>query len=570
MNWFKNLKTPVKLISAFVVMAIVLVIVGIYGLENLEEADEQLDTMYSDRVIPISILGRMETNYQRLRVNIQALVFVAETPEAKDEHQATIKDIQKDIKSEMNSYTSSIQKEEERKEIKALEQAFTDYYTMLDETIKLGYANDLKGYQAIAPEFKEEGDKIQNLIKDLSEFNVKKAEKSSADSNAAYTSTKATTIIVIIVSFLFSIGFGYLISQLIVRPLREVVDLVGKVSKGDFTVTTAIDSKDEVGALAKSITEMTISLRKAISSILQSSENVAASAQEISATTEEVASSASNQANDAQIVTQVFRDIANGADVQANDAQTMFRLFKELNTVIDKVSITSQETAVLGQSLSIETQNGSDIVKHSIDGMTSIKEHMSILEQDTSKIGEIVKVIENISKQTNLLALNAAIEAARAGEHGKGFAVVADEVRKLAEQSSESTKEIHDIIQGIQASTKSSVSAVQNGVDNSIKTGVAFESIANMVLQASDKTADIVLASKEQSRQSKEVMKSIESIASTSEQQSLQSVNAMKSIESIAAASEEAAAASEETAATSQSLANLSEELNSSVAKFKV
>ncbi|MEK3800439.1 methyl-accepting chemotaxis protein [Peribacillus sp. FSL H8-0477] len=570
MKWFKNLGISVKLISAFVVMAIILGVVGIYGMDNLKKSDEQLEFMYDERVIPISTLGRMETNYQRIRVNIRDLVFVAKTPEAKDEFQTIIKDIQKDIESQVTLYSSGYLIDEEKKILKDLDSAFTDYYTILDETIKLGYANDLKGYQAIAPEFRARGDKVQNLIKNLSDFNVKKAEKSNTDSKAAYVSTRTTTTIVLIVSFLFSIGFGYLISQLIVRPLREVVDLVGKVAEGDFTVTTTIDTKDEVGALAKSIKAMTTSLRKTISSILQSAENVAASAQEISATTEEVASSASTQANDAQIITQVFKEIANGADVQANDAQTMFSLFKELNIVIDTVAKTAQETADIGQSLSIESQNGSDIVKHSIDGMTTVREHMSILEQDTSKIGEIIKVIEDISNQTNLLALNAAIEAARAGEQGKGFAVVANEVKSLAEKSRESTKEIYEIIKGIQASTKSSVSAVQDGVDNSIKTGVAFESIARMVVQSSNKTAEIEIASQKQSGQSKAVMKSIESIASASEQQSVQSVEAMRSIESIAAASEEAAAASEETAATSQSLASLSEELNASVAQFKV
>ena len=225
----------------------------------------------------------------------------------------------------------------------------------------------------------------------------------------------------------------------------------------------------------------------------------------------------------------------------------MFSLFKELNTVIEKVAKTAQETPVLGHSLSIVSQNGSDIVKHSIDGMNSVSKHMSILEQDTSKIGEILKVIEEISNQTNFLALNAVIEAARVGEHGKGFAVVANEVKNLAEKSRESTKEIYDIIQNIQASTKSSVSAVQDGVDNSIKTGVAFESIAMMVMQASNKAAEIELASQKQSGQSKAVMNFIESIASASEE----------------------AAASEETAAISQSLASLILLLQNSKFKHK-
>lgn len=118
MKWFKNLGISVKLISAFVVMAIILGVVGIYGMDNLKKSDEQLEFMYDERVIPISTLGRMETNYQRIRVNIRDLVFVAKTPEAKDEFQTIIKDIQKDIESQVTLYSSGYLIDEEKRYLK--------------------------------------------------------------------------------------------------------------------------------------------------------------------------------------------------------------------------------------------------------------------------------------------------------------------------------------------------------------------------------------------------------------------------------------------------------------------
>ncbi|MFJ8265932.1 methyl-accepting chemotaxis protein [Peribacillus asahii] len=570
MKWFINLKTSVKLISAFVLMGIILGTVGIYGLTNLNKSNESLNNMYEDRVIPISQLGTTEMLYQRIRVNIRDLVMVAKTPEKKDEFEKTIREIQKEIQDNIHSYENTHIIPEEQKRLDALKPALDDYYAYLETAIKLGYNNDVDGYLKMAPEFKEAGDKVQSIIRDLINFNTEMSKQSADESEARYSSTRSITITVIVIAVLFSIVAGYVLSQLIARPLKRVVDLVGDVAQGDLTKTTDINSKDEVGVLASSINNMVLNLRDTVGRIVQSAESVAASSQEISATTEEIASGASTQANDAQTITELFREVSNGAESQSKAAQKMTQLFMDLNIIIDSVATTARETAIIGETLAEQSKNGNVVVKTSIDGMTKVSEQMSLLETEANKIGDIIKVIDDISNQTNLLALNAAIEAARAGEQGKGFAVVADEVRQLAEKSSEATKEISEIIKGIQDSTKSSVKAVKAEVDNSHKTREAFNTIANMVGQASAKVIEIQSATNEQSAQSTEVMKSIESIASASTQQSVQSAEAMKAVESIAGSSEEAAAASEQTAATSQSLANLAEELNNSVSIFKI
>lgn len=570
MKWFINLKTSVKLISSFVLMGIVVAAVGIYGLTNLSKTNESLDLMYTDRVIPISNLGTIETDYQKIRVNIRDLVMVAKTREKKDEFEKTIREIQNKIEKNTQAFENTHMTPEEQKYIDDFKPAIEKYYTYLERAIQLGYDNDVNGYLEMAPDFKAAGDNAQSIIRELINYQIDHSKKSAEDSHALYASSRTITIIVIAIAVLFSIVFGYVLSQLIARPLKRVVDLVGDVAQGDLTKTTDINSTDEVGVLATSINNMILNLRATVGRIVQSAESVAASSQEISATTEEIASGASTQANDAQTITELFMQISNGAESQSKDSVKMAQLFKELNIVIDAVAKTAQETAIIGQALAEQSENGSVVVKTSIDGMTEVSEQMSLLETEANKIGDIIKVIDDISSQTNLLALNAAIEAARAGEQGKGFAVVADEVRQLAEKSSQATKEISQIIKGIQDSTKSSVKAVEEGVDNSHKTGVAFNTIADMVGQASAKVIEIQSASDKQSTQSSEVMKSIESIASASAQQSAQSAEAMRAVESIAGASEESAAASEQTAATSQSLANLAEELNNSVSTFKI
>jgi methyl-accepting chemotaxis protein len=569
-KWFYNLKTSVKLILAFVIMAMIVGLVGIFGLTNLGKVNEQLDFMYHERVVPISDLGSAQTDYQRIRVNIRDMMFVAKTPEEKKGFEDRLKEIQAEINAEIKKFESTYLIESEQQLLDQLHPALEEYYGYLDESKSYAYANDTKAYLELAPTFKAAGDEVQATLKELIDLNMELGQKSNAEANALADSARTITIVLIILAVLFSIGFGYFIARLISKPLNKVVVLVENVSNGDLTTTTDIDTKDEIGVLAKSVNNMVLSLRQTVGSIVLSAENVSASSQEISATTEEIASSASNQANDAQTITELFRDIATSSESQAGDAQSMQEQFNELNVAIDSIAKSAEETSTLSEGMLQVSKEAGQVVQTSIEGMTKVSEQMAVLEADANKIGRIINVINDIANQTNLLALNAAIEAARAGEQGKGFAVVADEVRKLAEQSSNATKEITSIINGIQSNTKQSVKYVKDGVSATNETEKAFAYISEMVGEAAGKVNEIAAASEQQSAQSNEVMRSIESIASASEQQSAQTGEVMTAIESIAGASEEVAAASEETAATSQSLANLAEDLNSSVSIFKV
>ncbi|MDI7740589.1 methyl-accepting chemotaxis protein [Lysinibacillus fusiformis] len=569
MKWFKNLKTSTKLINTFLVISILLGAVGIYSLINLGKMDEKIGFMYEERVVPISNLGRAETDYQRLRVQIRDMVFTSQTKEQKDVINEVRVQTVNAIENNIKEYEKTTILPEEQVILDKLHPALEEYLILYEKAVKYAYANDADAYQKMVPEFKEAGDKVQGYLKELIDLNVSLAKTTNKESDDLYNSARIFTIAVIILSVLLNIGIGLFISRLISNPLKEISDLVEKVSKGDLTETTAIDTKDEIGDLSRSINTMVISLHTTVEEILQSAESVSASAQEISATTEEVSTSAFTQANDAQTITELFKEIVKSAESQANDAQTMKELFRQLDIAIDSVAKNADETVKLGTGLGKIADEGGKVVRASIEGMKGVNSQMSILEKDANRIGDIIKVIDDIANQTNLLALNAAIEAARAGEQGKGFAVVADEVRKLAEQSSNATKEITAIIKGIQDNTALGVVAVAQGVDATYRTGEAFTQIIDMVSIAHDKTSEIAIASAQQSTQSSDVMKAIESIASASEQQSAQSSEVLIAVESIAATSEEAAAASEQTAATSQALANLAEELNNSVSKFK-
>lgn len=531
MKWFYNLKTAVKLISAFVLVSLILCFVGYSGINNLNKMDESIVDMYEDRLTPIVYLGEVNELFLQNRVNIRDINTMAKTQEDKDEYKDLIHDNIYEIEEIMKKYTNTALRPDELEKMKSYSSIWQRYKVSIDDAIKVNnsdlssekYTNYLLtgGLQTATAE-------MTDLVQGLIAIKMKQANGAIGYANNLYVSSQTITIIIIIISLLISVTLGYVISQIIARPLHRVMNLLSKVAKGDLSETSDIDTKDETGILANSVNEMILNLRHTVGEILLSAESVSAAAQQISASTEEVAS---------------------GSMSQASSVQTINELFRELSQAVNSVAQSAEQASELSDSAMNIALEGAKVVDSSIKGMTKVNEEMSRLEEDSNKIGEIIGVIDDIAKQTNLLALNAAIEAARAGDQGRGFAVVANEVRKLAERSSEATKQITNIINEIQRNTQQSVIAVEEGVTSSQKTGEALEHITTIVSDTAIKVSEIAAASEEQAAQSTEVMYSIESIY---------------------AATEETAASSEETASTAHSLAQLAEELNLAVSMFKI
>lgn len=352
---------------------------------------------------------------------------------------------------------------------------------------------------------------------------IELVEISRATSGILYT-----TIIVIALSILIGALVTFYIVRSISGSLQIVTEATERIASGDLTEEIPIQTKDELGQLANSMNVMVRKLRDLIGEVLHAAHNVASSSQEISASAEQIATGSSEQASSAQAVNELFTD---------------------LTKAIESVAKNAEEAANLSRKTVEIAEEGGNVVKASIDGMNQVNEQMALLEEDSNRIGDIIEVIDDIAEQTNLLALNAAIEAARAGEQGRGFAVVADEVRKLAERSREATEQIARIIKGMQHNTGLSVESVSQAVEKTSQINEAFQRIAEMINESSGRAEEIAAASEEQSAQSHQVLESVETIS---------------------AASEEAAAASEEMAATTESLAKLAEELNNKVAVFKI
>ncbi|WP_411344777.1 methyl-accepting chemotaxis protein [Paenibacillus sp. WLX1005] len=533
MKWFLNWNTSAKIISAFLVVIAIMIAFGVYSLQNLQKSNFQTDMVYNKNLVSIQTLSGVQIYYQRIRVNMRDL-NLNNTSDATvtTEYLSKIKDLKQSISDNMAKYRPLATTAAEQQELAKFDNTYNQYITLLDQAMSLA---QVQGDEARATfvDFKDNtlkpaGDGASDHIDQLISINDQLAGQANNDAMSSYSSTRQLTILILVGITLFSILLGYLIARTISKPLQNLSKLIDQFADGDLSGQSDIRSKDEVGRLAHSFNRMADNLRNLIAQISMSAQSVAASSQEISATTEEIANTSSNQAESASNITELFED---------------------LSSAINSVARSASEAAELSNDTAGMAHQGGQVLNDAMISMQHVNDAIHRLEQDSQRIGEIIDVIDEIADQTNLLALNAAIEAARAGEQGKGFAVVADEVRKLAERSMDATKQITGIIKVMQQNTRDSVTSFAQNNKLADETGEAFQKIIQMVNDSAMKVSEIAAACEEESAQANEVMISVESIA---------------------AASQESAAAAEETAASSQSLAHLAEELNDSVSRFKV
>lgn len=546
MKWIKNAKLATKLLMSFVLVALITLVVGGIGLSGVKKLGFALNLTFSDTLVSASSVSEAKGLIMTHNRNLYRLLTFAASGADRADVEAVaraLNDTQQQVDKVFHLYRSTPMGTEERLAGEAFEKRWAAYLASANQVIAAINQEDFSSARnLLSNENVRAMSSAREQLDVILGINRVEVDKQAQAVNATISESTTQLLVGVLLSFMIAIALGVCITRSITRPIASAVISAERVARGDLTEMIGTHREDEVGQLLNALSAMQRSLKKTLQEIASASDQLAAAAEELSAVTDE-----STQ----------------GLIRQNDEIQQAATAVNQMTVAVEEVA----RNAISTSQASEETRN--DAVKghaHVDDAVVGITRMATEIEGSAGKveslagqvrdIGKVIDVIRSVAEQTNLLALNAAIEAARAGEQGRGFAVVADEVRALAHRTQSSTVEIEGMINAVQQCADEAVAAMSDSRSLATQTqhlaaqaGEMLQRISLGVAQINDRNIVIASASEEQAQVAREVDRNLTNIQDLSAQ---------------------TAAGANQTNASSHDLSRLALSFNDLVSKFKL
>jgi len=525
--------------SLIVLVVFALGMVAVLQMGKLRDSEQDVETNW---MASIREIGKMKTGILRLRLE-SIRITVTTDEQQRQTRIASLSGYRSTLQNTISQYVPLITGPAEHELYQAVANDVQAYFKLLDELEPLLRSGDnAAAITLINTRISPMANIMQEKMDKLSDFNDEGARQAGLTASSVYSSGLTLVLVLMGVTVVLTVVLATVLTRSITAPIGDALAVAERIAGSDLSREIGVSGRDEAGRLLAALAKMQSNLRETIAHIADSSTQLASASEEMTAVTE---------------------DASRGLVRQNDEVSQAATAVTEMSAAVDEVARNAEAAAQSSRESMEFTRSGIENVAQTlkaIEGLagnvTSTGEQVKALSGRAQDISKVVEVIRAIAEQTNLLALNAAIEAARAGEQGRGFAVVADEVRALAHRTQQSTQEIEQMISAIQADSTQAVSAMNvsaemasSSISVAQNADVSLKQIAQAITQINERNLLIATASEEQAQVAREADQNLTSIRELS-------------IQSSAGASQTASACGE--------MANLAIELNRLVARFKV
>lgn len=565
-----DFKISYALLSAFLIISLLVAITSILGIANMKSINKTSEEIQLLNMNNIRLLNRIDVNLLKYQVDLHELIYLEDKSQS-IRLNIEMKRFVDQIKQDIETYSKQDLTTEEESKINELTLQYNNFRSLSSQLKIALNSKNTKSAQGYYKSLNLCLSGIDKTFRDLSEISNAKIEELNHKSHNLYVNSSNAMKLIMLLSVLFSLGIGLFMANYIKKRLKEVSDFASHLGDGDLTHKIDIKNNDEISQMATSLNNAVDKVNTLIKQVAIEVEEISASSEELSATSEELLAS--------------METIKVNTEEITNGAESLGASTEEISASTDIISVLTNELSgkaidqdksvkeILNRAIAIK-ENG---IKSSEDALRTYSENYENLNNAikkgkvVSEISTMADAIKNIADQTNLLSLNASIEASRAGEHGRGFAVVATEIRKLAEQSrmavdniKEVTEEVQKAFNYITIGSDDVLTYLRDKVNPSykqlIETGESYQQDAHLMEQMA---RDLSSASEVMEYTVTEVNHSIQDVSSTAQESITKTNEILSNINQVTSAVNEVAKAT-------LSQAELAERINGLIKAFKI